>query len=225
MLTMASCELNGQEQGSAQKPPEVYQTLYLSSSTGQQDANDVQTALRNMLPRPRIYYVNTSNALLIRGSAEDVATAQKIVDEIDKPRKSYRLTYTISDGGTSRHFVMIVTSGERSELKEGARVPIMTGSYGDSKQEHNEVQYVDVGMSVQASLTGLGEGLRLRSKIEQTSVADEKSNVGIQDPVIRQSVLEEDSVIAPGKPAMLGSMEMPDGGKKVEVSVTAELVK
>jgi type II secretory pathway component GspD/PulD (secretin) len=225
IFTIAPCELNAQEQGSAQKPPEVYQALYLSNSTGQQDANDVQTALRNMLPRSRIYYANTSNALLIRGSAEDVAAAQKIVDDLDKPRKTYRLTFTIGDGSTNRHFVLVVTSGERSELKQGSRVPIMTGSYGDSKQEHNEIQYVDVGMSVQATLTGLGEGLRLRSKIEQTSVADEKSNVGIQDPVIRQSVLEDDTALSPGKQATLGSMEMLDGGKKVEVSVTAELVK
>jgi hypothetical protein len=66
--------------------------------------------------------------------------------------------------------------------------------------------------------------MRLRTKFEQSSVADEKSNVGIQDPLIRQSVLEGESAMRPGKPMVVGSMELP-GGKQIEVSVVAELVK
>lgn len=223
MLFVVTCNAGAQEQGSAQKPSEVYQTFYLSNSTGQQDANDVQTDLRNMLPRAKIYYVATGNALSVRGSAEDIALAQKMLAEIDQPRKTYRLTFTISEGGEERHFVMIVTPGDRSELKQGSRVPIMTGNVADGKTEHTEIQYLDVGTNLRASLTGLGEGLRLQTKIERTSVAEAKSNVGLQDPVIQQAVLEGDTALSVGKPVVLG--KMPDSGKEVEVSVVAELVK
>ena len=54
--------------------------------------------------------------------------------------------------------------------------------------------------------------------------AEEKSNVGIQDPVIHQSVFEGEAALIPGKPVVLGSMELA-GGKHTEVSVVAEAMK
>jgi type II secretory pathway component GspD/PulD (secretin) len=229
LAVLSSTSANAQERGIAQKAAASYQTLYLTNSSGQHDANDIQTDLRNMLPNLKIYYVATGNSISIRGSAEDISMAQKILAEIDRPRKAYRLTYSIRDAGgqgSEQHLVLIVTQGGgKAMLKQGSKVPIMTGSYANGASQNTEVQYLDVGMMIEASLSGDGEGLRLESKIEQTRVADEKSNVGIQDPVIHQAVLEEQSAVAPGKPAVLGSMEVPGGGHRMEVSVVAELVK
>lgn len=215
-----------QDQSSAQKSADTYQTLYLANSTGQHDVNDIQTDLRNMLPRAKMYYIGTGNAISIRGSAEDIAMAQKILADIDRPRRAYRLTYTITDArgqAGGQHLVLIVTQGGgRAILKQGSRVPIMTGSYANGNSQNTEFQYQDVGMAIQASLSGDGETLRLESKVEQTSIAEEKSNVGLQDPVIHQAVLEEQSAFVPGKLLVLGSMEMPGGGRKVDISVVAE---
>lgn len=216
-----------QEQTKEQRPPDEYRTLYLSNSTGQRDANDIQTALRNMLPKARMYFVEPGNAISIRGSAEDIALAQKILADIDRPRKTYRLTYTIGDGdsGHAAHLVVLVAQGIETTLKQGARVPIVTGTYGTGSDQNTQIQYQDVGMNLDAALEGNGDGLRLRTKIEQTSVAEEKSSVGIQDPVLHQSVLEGESAVVMGKPVVLGSIDMPGSGKRVEVSVVAEVVK
>jgi hypothetical protein len=100
----------------------------------------------------------------------------------------------------------------------------VTGSYGTGSDQNTQVQYQDVGMNLDATLDGSGDGLRLRTKIEQTSVAEEKSNVGIQDPIVHQAVLENESAVVMGKPTVLGSMELA-GGKRMEVSVVAETVK
>lgn len=229
-LVVLSCaSVNAQDQGTAPKPASSYQTLYLTNSSGQHDANDIITDLRNMLPNSKMYYAGTGNAISMRGSVEDIAMAQKILADIDRPRKAYRLTYTINDAGgqgNPQHLVLIVTQGGgKATLKQGSRVPIMTGSYANGSSQNTEIQYLDVGMTIAASLSGDGEGLHLDSKIEQTSVSDEKSNVGLQDPVIRQSVLEDQSSIAPGKPIVLGSMELTTSGKRMEVSVVAEPLK
>ncbi len=218
---------SAQEQTKEQRPPEAYQTFYLSNSTGPHDANDIQTDLRNLLPRARIYYVETANAISVRGSAEDIAEAQKIVADIDRPRKTYRLTYTISDGDGDhggKHLVVVVSQGSRTMVKDGSRVPIVTGSYGHGTDTNTQTQYQDVGLNLDASLEGSGDGLRLKTKVERTSVAQEKSNVGIQDPLLDQSVLECESGIVMGKPIVLGSMALGEG-KRMEVSVVAELVK
>jgi type II secretory pathway component GspD/PulD (secretin) len=227
LAMLAAGRAVAQEQAKEQRPPEAYQTFYLSNSTGQHDANDVQTDLRNLLPKARVYYVETANAISVRGSAEDIAEAQKILADIDRPRKTYRLAYTISDGETghpAQHFVVVVSQGNKTILKEGSRVPIVTGSYGNGSDANTQMQYQDVGLNLDASVEGSGDGLRLRTKIEQTSVAEEKSNVGIQDPLLHQSVLECESGVVMGKPTVLGSMELA-GGKRMEVSVMAEVVK
>ena len=227
IATLTCARMGAQEQTKEQRQPDQYQTLYLSNSTGQRDTNDIQTDLRNMLPNAKIYHVESANAISIRASAEDFAIAQKILADLDRPRKTYRLTYTVGDGEsghTAQHLVVVVSQGNKTTMKQGARVPIVTGSYGKSSDENTQVQYMDVGTNLDATLDGNGDGLRLRTKLEQTSVADEKSNVGIQDPIVHQSVLEGESAVVPGRPMVLGSMELP-GGKHMEVSVVAEVVK
>ena len=130
LLTAGRAKAQGQS--ADQKPAESYATLYLTNLTEAREANDAVTDLRNMLPKAKIYRVESANAISIYATAEDIAMAQKILTDIDRPRRTYRLTYTISDGaqGGSQHFVMIVGSGNKTTLKQGARVPIVTGTSG-----------------------------------------------------------------------------------------------
>ena len=74
-----------------------YQTLYLTALTNEHDANQIQTDLRNMLPHAKLYYVPSQSALSIRGTPEDISLARKIVSDLDRTRKIYRLTYTITE--------------------------------------------------------------------------------------------------------------------------------
>jgi type II secretory pathway component GspD/PulD (secretin) len=182
-----------------------------------------------MLPGAKIYFVLASNALMIRGSAEDIAQAQKMLADLDRPRKTYRVSYTLTENGSSQsaaqRFVLVVNPGSKTFLKQGSRVPITTGSSGTGSDQNTQVQYVDVGLNLEASIEGYGEGMHLQTKIEESSVADEKSNVGIQDPVLRQSVLQSDSTVTVGKAIVLGSIEMPATGRRAEVSVVAEAIK
>jgi len=61
--------------------------------------------------------------------------------------------------------------------------------------------------------------------VEQSSVADEKSNVGIQDPVVRQTTLDGTSTLVPGKPLVLGSLDVPGSTRREEVEVVAEAIR
>ena len=66
--------------------PEVYQTIYLTNLTQQNDANELLTDLRNMLPGAKTYYVQSQSAISIRASAEDIALARKMLSDLDKTR-------------------------------------------------------------------------------------------------------------------------------------------
>lgn len=222
------CGSGAWAQESGLKARDVYRTFYLKNATGREAENDISTDLRNMLPSEKIYYAASENALSVKGSADDVATTEKILADIDRPQKTYRVNYTISSGDETgaQHFVLAVTPGSKTLSKQGKRVPILTGAYkeGDASSTNAQYQYVDIGLTIEASVNGFGEGMRLYSKIEQSSIADEKSNVGIQDPVIKQSVLESQSSFAAGKPLTIGSVDMP-GGKRMQVQATVELVQ
>jgi type II secretory pathway component GspD/PulD (secretin) len=222
----------------AQQPAEsnsnatTYQTLYLTNLTSQHDANDIQTDLRNMLPRAKLFYVPSQSALSIRGSAEDIALAQKIVSDLDRNKKIYRLTYTITDidngkRAAPQHFSIIVASGSKTDFKQGSKVPLVTGSYTENGpgSSNSQVQYQDIGLEIEASLNAYLDGVRLQTKLGESSVADEKSGVGPQDPIFRQTTLEATSTLAPGKPLVLGSIDIPGTTRRQEVEVVAEAVR
>jgi type II secretory pathway component GspD/PulD (secretin) len=201
-----------------------YQTFYLTNATQQNDANEVVVAIRNLLdPSVKIYLVPSQNAITMRATPEQLALAQKIINDIDRPKKTYRLTYTITEMEAGKrvgvqHFAMIVTAGQRTLIKQGSRVPIATGSNTDG----NSVQYLDIGLVFDATLDQYANGARLRAKVEQSSVAEERSGVGPQDPVVRQTSLESTSLLLPGKPLVLGSLDIPSSTRHLDIDVMME---
>jgi type II secretory pathway component GspD/PulD (secretin) len=201
-----------------------YQTFYLMNGTAQNDANEVVVAIRNLLdPSVKIYLVSSQNAITMRGTPEQLALAQKVINDLDRPKKSYRLTYTITEMDAGKrvgvqHFAMIVTAGQRTLIKQGSRVPIALGTNTDG----NSVQYLDIGLVFDATLDQYGGGTRLRAKVEQSSVAEERSGVGPQDPVVRQTSLESTSLLLPGKPLVLGSLDIPSSTRHLDIDVMME---
>ncbi len=209
------------------------QTFYLANTSQQNDGNEVTIAIRNLLPPDiKVYYVPSQNALIVRASADQLAQAQKIINDLDRPRKAYRLVYTVteSDGekrvGT-QHYSMIVAAGQRTVMKQGTKVPIATGSSRASATSEALTQftYLDIGMNFDATLDEFANGVRLRTKVEQLGVAEQMSGVGAQDPVIRQSSLEGTSFLSVGKPLVLGSMDIPGSTRHMDVEVVMEAVK
>ncbi len=238
LLTLISAAPNARGQGPTAKPvdakapgTEINQTFFLRNVTQPNDLNEIQTDLRNMFPRLKVFGVPTKNALSVHGTPDEVAAAQRVIAELDVPRKIYRLTFTIAqfDGGKrtgSQSYTLIAANGRRTTFKQGSRVPIVTGSFdNDSGKTNTQVQYQDVGLTIDSNAEALGEGLSLNSRIEQTSLAEEKSGMGAQDPVLRQSMIDVASTLALGKPLVLGSLDAPGTTQKQEVSVVAELVR
>lgn len=212
--------------------PRGFKIFYLKNVNQESEANEILTAVRITLdPQAKVFLDGSQNAITERGTAEDFAITQRILDDLDRPKKVYRITYTIneSDGGKrigSQHFAMTAASGQRATLKQGSKVPIVTGSYAPGKTEQgSQMTYLDVGMNFDATLQEFAGGVSLKSKFEQSSVAPEVSGVGVQDPIIRQSVLEETTSLPLGKESVLGAVDVPGSTRHLDVEVMVELVK
>ncbi|MGA7343596.1 MAG: secretin N-terminal domain-containing protein, partial [Terracidiphilus sp.] len=65
---------------------QAVQTFYLANAWQQNDLNDVQTALRNVLPNSKVYGVQSQNAIVMRGTPDELLLAQKLIGDLDKPR-------------------------------------------------------------------------------------------------------------------------------------------
>jgi len=247
LLAAQTCAAHAQAAGSKPsdtkpaaeaKQGESYQTIYLANATQQGDLTDIQTALRNMISRIKVYGIPTQKAISILGTPEDIALALKIVSDLDRPKKIYRLTFSMTEidagkRGTPQSYSITVASGEKSTLKQGSRLAAFVGTTDACNRSTTpqvefvgaQVQYQDLGLAIEASLEGLENGIRLRSKVEQSSLSDEKSAVGAQDPVFRQTVVDGTATLALGKPFVLGSLATPDSVRTQEIAVVAELVK
>jgi general secretion pathway protein D len=65
---------------------EAVQTFYLTNAEQQNDLNDVQTALRNVMPNAKVFGVAGQNAIVMRGTPDELLLAQQLIDDLDKAR-------------------------------------------------------------------------------------------------------------------------------------------
>jgi type II secretory pathway component GspD/PulD (secretin) len=204
-------------------------TFYLSNTIQQNDANEILVAIRNVVdPSIKIYLVASQNAIVMSGPPDQIALAEKIIKDLDRPRKSYRLTYTITESDSGKrigiqHFSLIAVDGQKTTAKQGSKVPIAIGSLGSGTTEPQEqFTYLDVGMSFDVSVDQVANGVKVRSKVEQSSLAEEKSGVGEKDPIVRQTVLEGTYILTDDKPLVLGTIDIPGSTRHQDIEVVAE---
>lgn len=205
--------------------PLIRETIFLKNVTAQYDLNDIQTALRNNFPWAKMYGLAGQNAITVTSTAEDLKDINKMVEELDRPKKEYRVEYSVSDVENGKktgtqHYSLVVASGSKGILKVGKRIPMVSGATGENGAQNSQVQYIDVGVSIDASIEGQG----LKTKVELTGLADEKSSAGVSDPVIQQTMLDGVSSVTGGKAVVLGSIDVPGTARHEEIEVTTELV-
>ena len=151
---------------------------------------------------------------------------------ISKPlAHTYRLTYTLTVSEANKrvgvqHFAMTVSAPtNRGTVKMGEKIPVVTGSYGPNPQAGVQTQftYLDVGINIDATVAEDANGIELTSKVEQSSAAPAPAKLdGVDEPVIRQMVLMNTSLLLPGKSVTLGSLDIPDSTRHIEIDVMAE---
>lgn len=216
----AGSAMSPYDQAVAREAAMVVRTVYLKD-TEQIDMMDLQTDLRNLFGSMKIYSIPGRGTISLEGSPEQVAKAETVIAELDKPRKQYRLMYRLTDSDAGKRigdqaFSLVVFSGKETVLKQGSRVPVLEGG--------SQFVYRDVGMNITASVAEYGDGVKLQTKLEESSLSEEKQGAAANDPVIRQTDLEGTAVLVPGKPIVLGSLDVPGSTRHQQVEVEVQAV-
>ena len=205
----------------------VVKTYRVTNMTQQNEANEIVVALRNILsPSDRIYMDFAANTIVLAAPADQQQTAQTLLAKLDFVKPTYRITYTLTEtaGGKrigTQHYTLTAADGQRVTLKQGSKIPLLTGAAGSAPQ----FQYIDVGMNFSVEADAAGDGVLLKNKVEQSSVGEEKAISGVQEPIIRQAVLEGSSFLQFGKPLILGSLDVVGSTHRIEVEAVAETIK
>ncbi|HUZ94727.1 MAG TPA: cohesin domain-containing protein [Edaphobacter sp.] len=71
----------------AELEEQAVQTFYLTNASQQSDANEVLTAIRNLLdPSTKINLVPSQNAIVMRATPDQLLLAQKLINDLDRAR-------------------------------------------------------------------------------------------------------------------------------------------
>ena len=79
----------------------VVKTFYITNASTVQEFQEISTAVRTITNITRVFTVNPQKALVVRGSADAVALAEKLVHDLDKPKSEVVIDVLIMEANTS----------------------------------------------------------------------------------------------------------------------------
>jgi hypothetical protein len=145
------------------------------------------------------------------------------------PTSTYRLDYVFSEMQenkriNARSYTLLLRVMDKGVIKTGSRVPVFTGG---SKEAGNQIQYLDIGMSIDCRIgQELDSGIDLTTNVDTSSLVPEQPGENrTGDPVIRQVRYAVDNVVPVGKQTLLGSADEVDGTRRLQIEVTATKVR
>ncbi len=101
---------------------EVVKTFYLTNVATPQEMQEIMTAIRGLTDLRRMFPVNSMNALVIRGPEAKVALAEKVINDVDKPRAEVLIDVLVIETSKSKTREMGITPMSGSTA--GIDVPI-----------------------------------------------------------------------------------------------------
>ena len=142
----------------------------------------------------------------------------------------YKLDYVFSEVQNgkrvnSRSYTTLLHSGERGSIRLGSRLPIVTGASRESGG--NQIQYMDIGVNIDCRVEReVDSGVALFTSVDMSSLAPEQPGENrTGNPVVRQTKIQVDNIVALGKQTLLSSADEIDGTGRFDFEVTATKVR
>ncbi len=79
----------------------VAQTFYLTNVSSPQEIQEIVNAVRSITELQRVVAFNSQNAIIVRGEADKVALAAKMIHDLDKPRSEVVVDILVMEASSS----------------------------------------------------------------------------------------------------------------------------
>lgn len=127
----------------AQLEQMAVRTFYLTNASQQSDMNDITTTLRNVLIGAKMYAVPSQNAIVVRGTPDEILLAKSLISSLDLPRPEVLVDVYIMEVsrdklrniGISPPTSLTVTSSSSSTLNQIGRSSSYSYSIGQAQLE------------------------------------------------------------------------------------------
>ena len=151
------------------------------------------------------------------------------------PPAVYRVEYVMREiekgkPVNARTYVLMAHSdlkgkADKAAFRVGSRVPILKSASTPGSPVPASVEYYDIGMNIDCRLWETDKGLIVDTYFEMNSVAGSEPSSTPSTPVTRRLYIQDDTLVVPGKSAVVGSIDDVTGDRRYEVEVTATKVK
>lgn len=97
----------------------VVKVFYLQNITSVQELNEIATSVRSVTEIRRLYTYNAQNAVIARGTVDQVALVEKLLGDLDKPKPEVLVDIIVMETATgrTRDLAATVVTGETPGLK------------------------------------------------------------------------------------------------------------
>jgi hypothetical protein len=151
------------------------------------------------------------------------------------PTAVYRVEYVVREiekgkPVNARTYLLMAHSdlkgkADKAAFRVGSRVPILKSASTPGSPAPASVEYYDIGMNIDCRLWETDKGLIVDTYFEMNSVAGSEPSSTPSTPVTRRLYIQDDTLVVPGKSAVVGSIDDVTGDRRYEVEVTATKVK
>lgn len=164
--------------------------------------------------------------LLVLGLLSAIGAAQDAPKHIQKIYKVVFQIYEMEDGKkiNERTYTLPVNTVDGNtrdgSMRVGTRVPIETGS----KSGDTMVQYIDVGLDLDCNVTEQQDKFIVHGNLTLSSFVPPEQGANPRSdgmPVLRQIKQSFTSLVSPGKPTLVTTMDDINSKKRMQVEVTA----
>lgn len=97
----------------------VVKVFYLQNITSVQELNEIATSVRSVTEIRRLYTYNAQNAVIARGTVDQVALVEKLLTDLDKPKPEVLVDVIVMETATgrTRDLAATITTGDTPGLK------------------------------------------------------------------------------------------------------------
>ena len=207
---------------------QLIKTFYFPNLSSPSDLQDVVNSLRTLLEIQRVQQVPTFQSILVRGTPEQMAAAEKLVDDLNRSKEKiggeYRLEFRISEitegKKTSKTYTLLTEPKQKGKLRIGSKVPL--------EASEKTYTYADIGKNIDCVIRSESEHtVSLGLAIEVSAVADEHVGAGSahSNPVIEGVQLETNVTLQLGTPTIVSNFQDPVTKRDFQIEATATRTK
>ena len=139
----------------------------------------------------------------------------------------YRVEFNIHDGSdaaakTGRRYAMMIEATGKGTFRAGNKVPYVTGPA--SATQGPQYSYAEIGVNIDARLRDISGRIFLNADLDVSTVLPREKDAA-PNPTIASIRIAVNTIMSPGKPALVASIDDPVIKRRFDIEATVTKVE